>query len=253
MENQKDKKKKKTRWLLLLLFLILVLAVALFIFLNGNKDKKNAAATASPGATPTASPAPYVPITYENDEDAYTDFFTASTLHLKGRLESIDEDGAVQDAQAMEIWKTADALRVDYDIDGSHYRTLLVKNGTAIFYYHGSQTKNTAVVPADVYLEAFVQKTLIQAVNMGQDEVFDGTKYAVAMKKTFDVEGASNKYYIDSVLYCAGKNGILYIQTVGNTLDDSYQIPTAFYTSTEIFEEYALNVTIDPSVFDAPF
>lgn len=240
MEMRKEDKSNKKKWLFLsLLILILLLIVTLvFIFvkskMNGEQEKDNTNKT------------------YESSADALDDFFSTDSVKITGILEATNEEDGQKKQELIEIWKTNDALRIDYDIDGENYRTLIVKDNEAIYYRHGSQTKSVAVVPPEYYLELFTEKTEKNAQYVGMDDEYTGEILKVNIDTVYNMEGATNSYYIKEQNYCLSKNAFFYIETKGNTLKDG-EIPTSFETSRIIFEEYELDVNIDPTVFDELF
>ena len=240
--NGKERR-KKIIILVVILLLLLLFAVAVFFLLNQNGGKETAAQSSSSASS----------VEYEKPEDALVDFFSASTLHLKGSLESVDEEGVSKPSQSLELWKDGDSLRVDYDIDGSNHRTLLVKDDTAQFYYYGSGTKNIAVIPASAYLEQYLEKNESNAVKIGDDPDYDGVDYLVTVDKLYEVEGSPNSYYIKDITYCVGTKGLIYIRSAGNVLDVDGEIPTDLYTNVMKFDEYEFNVNLEDSVFKDPF
>ena len=251
MEQTQNKETKNRNYLILLLLLLLIFIVFFVIFFL--KDKKNDNESTSSDITSITSQLSEVSEKeYINDEEVFNDFFAAKTIHVQGEIVTTYADGSSGGSQSIEIWKDENNLRIDYDISGSHARTLIVKDDTATFYYHGSRTTSVAVLPAEFYLEMFNNKDFSSFENLGIDDTFSGTKYYELIEKVFDMEGATNPYYIKSLTYCVGKTGVIYVESTENYLENG-EPPTSFDTSKYVYNSYHFNVTIEEGIFADPY
>lgn len=177
-------------------------------------------------------------------------FLGAADLHLKGEYSSITVEGSKDGPTPFEIWQKDQLIRIDYYRNGALYRTLIVKDGAATFYFYGSGNKVPSVMPAMYYTDLMRQHI---GTLSGSEMASDGKSaaFTFTVDRFYKNENAQAGYYVTAVRYIVGPNGILSQTVYGK---DSYgSKPAAVNQVTQEFSLVEINSGIESTIFNPPF
>lgn len=171
------------------------------------------------------------------------EYRNAKTYHYKGTVTSVV--GENESNEELEVWIADNKLRVDYHKGGNLDRTLLVRDNKAIFFRYKDKQKSIAVVDASYYFTLYIMPD--NAELTGEDEAEKALIYNVDINKMYDVEGATNKYYIRNINYYVSRRGIIHIKSYSGSDH------TDIKESDRVFTNIEYNKEIGNQIFNDPF
>jgi len=177
-------------------------------------------------------------------------FLSSRTKYIKGQYSSIYYDGSKDGPTGFELWSDGSRMRIDYYKADKLYRTLILKDGNAIFYVYASKKSTPSITPTDYYLNLFNQNILDIQKNGGV--VSDnGIVFLFDIDAFYINSKATQGYFITQIDYCADNTKILYQTVYGR--DSSGGKPSHVNTVVQTMDTVESDISIDEKIFDSPF
>jgi hypothetical protein len=151
-----------------------------------------------------------------------------------------------------EFWVDGRKFRIEYtQEDGTKRRIISPDGELAYFCYEDEEICKPSVVSVDNYMLRW-NRPSDEVKDEGMDEEFDCKKLRYDVDETFDMEGASNAYYVKDILYCVGTDGIKYRESRGNSVLENGIEGGASHSRT-ILDEMEYGGDFKDSLFELPY
>lgn len=226
---------RKKKWLTVLVIIVIVL-LAIIAF----ACSRTGAAPAAPGGSGTSDGS-------GTSAAAATSFFGAGSKH--GTLTFIS--GKERKEDRVEYWVEGLRYRLTwFNADGSVRIHMISPDGTKV--YHARPDEKTSVI---AYTTAEKHQWIFNGPpgwKPGEGVDKDGlTAFTFSAKKLWEVEGASQKFYLEDLVVYADAASIVkvVVRTDSNTPETEADLVTSDY----VFDKPELNVAIPPEMFELPY
>jgi hypothetical protein len=183
-------------------------------------------------------------------EAAVESFWDAETKHGTLTFSNVRDDGTV-DEQRIEYWFDGDRYRLTwFNDDGSVRLHMISPDGVDV--YHCNVEDETSVL---AYTRAEFHQWIFNGPpdwRPGDGVSEDGlTKYTFTAQKLWDIEGASQDFYLeDLVVYTDGARIITAVTRTTSHLPESED---DLVVSTYTFDEPELDVDVPNAIFELPY
>ena len=118
------------------------------------------------------------------------------------------------------FWVDDDKFLIEFDQPDGFQRWLLSPDGENVYYcYEEDEDCIIGVVSVENYLLRWY-KPSSDLENLGVDEENDCEKIKYTVDKLYDVEGASNAYFVDYVMYCVKDGDLIYREHSGHVVSN---------------------------------
>jgi len=176
------------------------------------------------------------------DADSKTGEYTSSTTY---------DDGEVWEASG-EFWVDGDLFRYDLYGDGELLRSIMTPDGqTAYFCEVADQVSTPAVAGVDYYLAEYSSPGE-NGREDGIDEQTGATRVVYEMKRTFEVPGSANAWYVEDITYLVDDDVVIGLISRGTVPEDDGTIGPLDVTR-KMYSNVKAGVKIPPETFELPY
>jgi hypothetical protein len=115
-------------------------------------------------------------------------------------------------------WVDGRKFKIEFTQEDGYHRWLISPDGENVYYcYDETEECVIGVVSVDNYMLRWYKPSK-DMENLGMDTENECEKVKYTVDKLYDIEGASNAYYVDYVLYCVKDGDLVYRDHSGHAV-----------------------------------
>jgi len=151
------------------------------------------------------------------------------------------------------FWVDNRKFVIEFDQENGYHRWLISPDGENVYYcYEESEKCVVGVTPIDNYLLRWF-KPSENMENLGIDEEYDCEKIMYTVDELYNIEGASNAWYVDYLMYCVDNGELVYREHSGHSVSENDEAEGESTISRFYLEDVDLSPNLNKVSFDTMY